>query len=311
MTYMSTEERYLEEHFIAALEIAGNISPDITASFLWHSYREHAVKLVKCKALKKAPYLQEILVFENKRAVYKDVTTIDGVSCYYTKNGERRFVKQSQLRMYTVCFDWLLKNILYGLDISIGHRYNCIVEDSIWNFGSVNLRKYKIPLILVRCITSSEVYKPLVQYLNKHHVKIPALVLAIDNDIPEFFALPSNNVWFGMHDLILNDMGKVYFNIDLILEKMGKDVQQEGFSDGYRSAYIKGESYIFSKKQAEVLELLHKASKPMHQDEVIATVSPNANYNRISLIFSSKGKLHSAWDKIIKHDNKGYYWIEK
>ena len=52
---MSHDEKYLEEHFIAAIEIAGNIFPDITASFLWHAYRTHAVSLVKCKALKKAP----------------------------------------------------------------------------------------------------------------------------------------------------------------------------------------------------------------------------------------------------------------
>lgn len=307
---MGHNEKYLDEHFIAAIEIAGNIFPDITASFLWHAYRAHAASLVKCKALKKIPYLQEILVFENKRAVYKEVISIDGMSCYFTKNGERRYVKQSQLRIYTISFDWLLKNILYGLHISIEQRYNCILENSIWNFGNVYLRKHKIPLILVRCITESEVYRPLVQYLNKHHVNIPALVLVIENDIPEFFALPSNNIHFKISDLLINDMGKVYFNIDLILEKMGKDVKQEGFSDGYRSGYFKGQSFTFTNKESQAVEFMHKNGKPMHQDEIMAHISPYSNQNKLSSIFRSKGKMNPAWGTVIIGIGNGYYKLD-
>jgi hypothetical protein len=31
---------------------------------------------------------------------------------------------------------------------------------------------------------------------------------------------------------------------------MGKNIQQHGFSDGYRSAYFDGVIYVFTKKQA-------------------------------------------------------------
>lgn len=230
----------------------------------------------------------------------------------YVGRGNWIEVDELEIVMYSSDIKWSLRNILYGLGASKDQRCNCILDNYIWDFGKIYLNQYKAPLIIVRCITSEEVYQCLVHYLDNYHAKTSALVIFIERyRIPKYFAYPQNHICIDINDILVNDLGRVHFSIDFILEKMGKEKNQGGFSEGYRSRYFNGISYTFTKKQAEVLELLDKVKKPLHQDEITAIVSPNASYNRISLIFSSKGKLHPAWEIIIKHDSKGYYWIER
>ncbi len=165
---------------------------------------------------------------------------------------------------------------------------------------------------MVRRLRIGTIYESLAKYLESQHSTIPALVIALDKKLPVHLKLSSPNILMTRQDIVVHDESDALsFNISLIIEKMGKNIQQHGFSDGYRRAYFDGVIYVFTKKQAEVLELLDKAGKPIHQDEILAIISPNSSYNSITSIFRSKGKMHSAWSIIIKHDHRGYYWIER
>ena len=310
---MSNTTKYLDEHFISALRILSYNDSKVTADFLYDSFKDHADELIKCGALRKAPYLKDVYVFIGHKMAYKEVRSINGDLYYDLGKGHRRKVDERKIGMYTSVVDWSLKKILYGLGANEDHRYNCILDNFIWSLGDIYFNQHKITIIIVRSITSDEIYQDLAQYLNKYHAKTPVLVLAIERyQIPKSFALPSNHVYFDIRDVLVNNLGNVFINKDFILEKMGKDIRQEGFSDGYRSCYFNGIKYTFTKKQAAVLELLvHNFGKPVHQDEIMAAISPNASHNRIALIFSSKGKFHPAWDIIIQHDNRGYYWVSE
>lgn len=76
----------------------------------------------------------------------------------------------------------------------------------------------------------------------------------------------------------------------------------------YRNAYIKGVHYDFTKIQAEIIETLDDARKPMHKHEVMAETSSSQDDPKG--IFRVKGVYHPAWNVIIKNDNKGNYWLE-
>ncbi len=109
---------------------------------------------------------------------------------------------------------------------------------------------------MVRYLRSDEVYKVLEQYLDSYHTKIPALVIALDSRPSIHLRLPSSNILMKMPEVLLHDESdNLSFNIPLILEKMGKKVRKEGFSEGYRSAYFNGVAYSFSKIQAKVATL--------------------------------------------------------
>jgi hypothetical protein len=153
-------------------------------------------------------------------------------------------------------------------------------------------------------------YFALERYLYAQKSTKPILVISLAH-LPPYFRLPAPHVVLTVYDLMIHDQSHALaFDIELILERMGKLNKRAIFSDGYRSALINGVAYIFTKKQAEVVEELYKAGKPMHQDEIMAIVSPDASYNRIVSIFRANGKMHPAWGIVIKHDHKGYYWIE-
>jgi len=74
------------------------------------------------------------------------------------------------------------------------------------------------------------------------------------------------------------------------------------------SAHINGQSYKFSKLQAEILEVLSNAGKAMNKTEVMSQVK--SSQEEVKSAFRSKGKYHPAWGVVIKHDNKGNYWLE-
>ncbi len=308
---MSNTTKYLGEHFISALRILSYDPPDVNAAFLYRFYKHHANELIKCGALKKAPYSQEIYVFVDYKMAYRDVKFVNGVPSYYIGNGHWKEVDELEIKMYTSVIDWALRNIVSGLGASAEHRYNCILDKFIWSFGNIYLKQHKIPIIIARCITSEAVYQELIEYLNKYYTKTPALVLFIEQHrIPKFFAFPPNHIFLDINDVLVNELGKIYFNIDFILEKMAKDIQKEGFSNGYRSGYIKDVSYTFTKKEAEVIEYIYNArGKPVHQDEIMAEVSPNSKHSSISSIFRSRQGMHPAWDVVIQHDGKGNYWL--
>ncbi len=199
---------------------------------------------------------------------------------------------------------------LVHICIETNYKYKVVLDSFIWSFGNLQVKETKISIIIVRNLKTHKIYTSLSQYLNKYHVKSSVLVLAVDSHLPEYFSLPSRNKFLTIKEILLDNVKDVSFDTDLILEIMGRSIQQEGFSDGYRSAYIKGVKYKFSKKQAEVLELLHKTGKPMHQDEIMAIISPNSNYTRLALVFRVKEGIHPAFGTIIKTDGKGYYWLD-
>lgn len=79
---MPNTKKYLGEHFISALRILSYDPPDVKATFLFSSYKDHADELIKCGALKKAAYLQEVCVFVDDKMSYKEVSFVNGALCF-------------------------------------------------------------------------------------------------------------------------------------------------------------------------------------------------------------------------------------
>ena len=82
--------------------------------------------------------------------------------------------------------------------------------------------------------------------------------------------------------------------------------KKDGFTTGYRSACFNGEYFRFTKQQADVLECLHKAGRPVHKDEIMVEVTESSTELR-TLFRSSDSK--NIRNNILQHDSKGYYWL--
>ncbi len=101
---------------------------------------------------------------------------------------------------------------------------------------------------------------------------------------------------------------KFALRLDVMAERMGSSINQEGFSNGYRTAHINGKDYTFTKTQAEALEIMYQAGKPMHQSEILAQTS--SQQERLDAVFRSRSKPHPAWGVLIKGDGSGNFQLE-
>ncbi len=74
----------------------------------------------------------------------------------------------------------------------------------------------------------------------------------------------------------------------------------------YRSACFNGEYFRFTKQEADVLEYLHKAGKPVHKDEIMVEVTGSST--ELRTLFRSPDSQNIR-NNILQHDTKGYYWL--
>jgi hypothetical protein len=232
----------------------------------------------------------------------------DGAMSYFSPNSARWFpANMDYLKVYKVNFDWLLNAIMSVFGIE-SMTPSCILYEKIWFIGSALLKKRKTPILVVRNITKQEVLEKLDSYLKEKHKSTPVLILTTGKNIPAYFKPYGQSRVVLMKDAVDLENEKLTFNKQYLSDKMGGQVEKEGFSNGFRVAYIDGVYYEFTKGQAEIIEVLHNTGKPIHKHEIMADTSLKQDDPKGA--FRSKGKYHPAWNVIIKNDNKGNYWLK-
>lgn len=77
-------------------------------------------------------------------------------------------------------------------------------------------------------------------YLKEKHKSQPALIITTANNIPAYFKPYGQSRIVMMHDAIDSESDKLAFNIPYLSDKMGGCIEQDGFSNGYRTARING-----------------------------------------------------------------------
>ena len=100
---------------------------------------------------------------------------------------------------------------------------------------------------------------------------------------------------------------KKNFNIDKnVLKSAILKTSKDGFTTGYRSACFNGEYFRFTKQEADVLEYLYKAGKPVHKDEIMVEVTESST--ELKTLFRNPDSKNIR-QNILQHDKKGYYWL--
>ncbi len=122
-----------------------------------------------------------------------------------------------------------------------------IIENAAWSLGSAWLKHTKHPIILVTQLRKEYIFDAVNSYLIKHHTKTPALIITFDHQLAPHISLPTQNRCIMLTDAIDRNNERFSLNIDYLAEMMGASIQQQGFSSGYRAAYINGQQYKFTK----------------------------------------------------------------
>jgi hypothetical protein len=219
--------------------------------------------------------------------------------------------------LYGACPTWLTNLFKTALGIAAHVEPKPIVEQRAWLLGDAWLKKVKSPIILVTHLRREQVFSGVKAYLEQNHSKRPALLIALDSTLPAHLSLPAQNRVITIDEAININSESFVLNIEIMAERMGASINQQGFSPGYRSAFINGIKYDFGKTEAEVLEVMDKAGKPMHQSEILSET--RSTQESLLQVFRRKKKkpeggyktsLNPAWGVIVKGDSSGNFWLE-
>lgn len=255
--------------------------------------------------------LKDIEVVDGDQSHIVEIERRDGKNMYFSSSDGWVAVLDEDIALYRINFEWLVRQIMRALEVADRHNPKVLLEDRIWLLGKHRIEKQSIHIIITRNIAESLVYEPLAQHLNEQHRgQEPALILTMDKHIPEHFTLPGQNVLVRLEEAMLIESERFGLNLPMLTRRMGGSVTASGFSNGFRTLHSNGKTYNFSKLQSEAMEFMDGQGKPIHQTEILAQTNSQEG-NKLRILFKGKGgEVHEAWNKIIKNDGRGNYWLE-
>jgi hypothetical protein len=183
----------------------------------------------------------------------------------------------------------------------------------LYRVGSPKFGPYRTRVYFARCLDRVGCFAQVYSALEQHRDHTPVILVSTTPWQRIHRELPARHALVSLADIAELRGHRLKFNEDAFLTKLrGEEVaiRAEGigyaFSPGCRSAVVGDREYQFTKKQAEVVEVLFEASQSglhkMHQDEVIGRP---ASSQRIGQLFKS----HPAYGLLIVGDSHGYYWL--
>ncbi|WP_412057306.1 hypothetical protein [Bartonella sp. DGB2] len=295
------------ELIIALCKIINSPTSSINGDNLAEHFGVTGQNLIKSGALKEIAPRHDMPMLCDHEGRSVEVVRHNGKNCYFSPTSGWVEVSSSALQLYSFCADWLVSRFKEVLAIESHVKTRAIMGNAAWDLGEARLMRTKQPIILVTQLRKGRIFSAIVAYLNERHKKKPALLIALDHQLPSYLSLPSQNRYVLLGDVLARNDKDFALNFDYLVEVMGASIKRPGFSNGYRTAMIEGQEYSFTKKQADAIEMMDKAGKPLHQDEIMAEVGSN---QKLIGLFRSKGTSHPAWNVIIKGDGKGSYWLE-
>ena len=172
---------------------------------------------------------------------------------------------------------------------------------------------YRTRVYFARCLDRVGYFAQVYSALEQHRDHSPVILVSTTPWQRVHRELPARHALVSLSDVAELRGQRLKFSEDAFLTKLrGEDVTFRAggigyvFSSGFRSAVVGDQKYKFTKKQAEVVEVLFEAFESglhkMHQDEIMGRVDSS---QRIGQLFHG----HPAYGTLIVGDSHGYYWL--
>lgn len=288
-----------KESFLFACEICENDNPSITHRIATH-FADEMTNLVSNGAFA----IDSLDYCVNKDGEVEDLLFKNNKPGYFDQNNNFISVSFENFTKYNLKLDWIVKNISNNFGIP---DKDCeeILPNLLWSIGIANL-DIEVPVFFARKLRQEEIFDKIKKVLVKRKSLFQGLILTSCSDIPSYFhsKIAGNKIICLKNCLSVN---KKDFHIDKgVLKTAVFKTSKDGFTTGYRSACFNGEYFKFTKQEADVLEFLHKAGKPVHKDEIMVEVTESST--ELKTLFRSPDSRNIR-QNILQYDNKGYYWL--
>ncbi|MEW8012195.1 MAG: hypothetical protein AB2818_14240 [Candidatus Thiodiazotropha sp.] len=274
-------------------------------------FRDEFDGLCGCGALVHVKNLLDIAFVEGDSEITAEIVRRDGKYMYFSPSDGWVGVLEEDIALYKINFGWLIRQVMNTLEIPDRCEAKVILEDQIWVLGRHRIEKQNMPIVITRNTIDPAVFDALKDYIDNYHKsRDPALVLALDRYLPAHLNLPGQSVLVRLEEVMVIESVDFKINTRMLAGKMGGSVSMPGFSNGFRTLNSNGKTYTFSKLQSEALEFMNGQDKAVHQTEILSHTASQEG-NKLRVLFKGKGgKMHEAWNEIIKGDGRGNYWLE-
>ena len=239
------------------------------------------------------------------------VTYKDNMPGFYKKDVWHE-VSYDHIRMHRLNINSLVSVITKDLDAESAHEE--LIKDYFFRIGTLKINKRDVPIFFARRIQFQKILEEVYNAVTKRYGINKGIILTSSSYLPFGCSKLLGHEIISLKDCMIHDSENYHIDMNIIKASVEIDEQpnnskinKEGFSTGYRSAHFNGEDFKFSKQEADVLELLDKAGKPMHKDEV--TIEISDNIAELKFLFKSPDSKNIR-KTILKYDNKGYYWLD-
>lgn len=297
--------RIQQSTFQIACKVCEHPDAKIVHNILNHHFGKYGIDLLNKNGLKQIANLKSVLVPRGDDEIEAEIINRgDGRFSYWSDGGWVN-VQYNEIKQYQLDYFWMITWIKKMLNIPSSHNIKILVEDRIWSLGDILIKNKKAHVIFVRRPRSKSVMSLLNDYLKEKYRNKPILIVTTSEHIESFY-LPGNSYIAYIGDLIANDKF-LRFDLDNIYQKLFGQINNNGFGSGFRTASLDNQSYVFTKIQAAIIETLYEYRRPTHKTEFMHL---HSKQDDPKFIFRSKGEYHPAWDKVIKFDNQGNYWLD-
>jgi hypothetical protein len=188
-----------------------------------------------------------------------------------------------------------------------------VVPRLLYRVGSPKFGPYRTRVYFARCLDRTAYFAQVRSALEQHRDQTPVILVSTTSWQRIHLEMPARHALLSLSDVAELRGQRLKFNDEAFLTKLrGEDAAfRKGgigyvFSSGFRSAVVGDQKYEFTKKQAEVVEVLFEAFESglhkMHQDEIMGRVDSS---QRMGQLFHG----HPAYGTLIMNDSHGYYWL--
>lgn len=222
----------------------------------------------------------------------------------YYQNNIWHKIHYDDIKQYRLNIDLLISVI--ANDLNLPSYSEEIISNYFWRIGTLKI-KQEVPIFFARRMHHSSIFRKIDDSLSKRKGINKGIIFTTSKSIADGFSFSEAHKIISLYDCLEFDSKNFHIDPNILKSAIGVDNSKIGFSEGYRSAIIDNIEYAFSKKQAAIIEVLDKEQKPVHKHELM--IAAGSEQDNPKYIFRLKGKYHDAWNKIIKFNNQGYYWL--
>lgn len=223
-------------------------------------------------------------------------------------------ISDDSLNILVPDVDWLLKRMRQALGMDQRQDSAVLVDGVMWKVGDIPQGKTRRRrVVFARRLTDPSTHRVVLKAFNDHIEKGNGIVIGMasrSTNPLEHLSLP----YVHIADLFRWRAGKLELDDGLWQwclkpAHLRNHERSTIFFEGFRTAIVDGEQFTFSATQAEFWEhMVGLGGSKAHKTTIMSHTESNQESPRE--LFRHNADHLRAFDRLVDHDDEGFYWLK-